>query len=349
MIIDDYMPATVLTGFVREVPYPANLRLNQYLPDRYVGDIEAAMDQVERTNRAAQFRAWDSETPISRRDQFTRSRVKLPPLGVKLPIGEYERLMLERARTGGDNRDAYIEAIYNDAEQLTREIYNRMELARGDALTDGVFRIADENGLKGLEADFGLPNTHLVAAATPWSNTGSATPLTNLGTWMELYQEDAQGELPGLALTSRKVVNNLLLSQEIRDLFYRGDAVSGGPNLLTPAQLNTVLTAYGYPPFVTYDTKLEKADGTQERVIPDDKVIFLPSDPSSLGFTAWGVTAESLELAGGQNPGLLFSELSGLVGVVLKEGDPLRVWTKVGAVGMPIITNPKRLLVADVL
>lgn len=348
MIIDDYMQPTVLTGFVREVPYPSNLQLTNYLPDRFVGDIEAAMDQVTRTNRAAQFRAWDSETPVSRRDQFTRSRVKLPPLGVKLPIGEYERLMLERARTGGDNRDAYIEAIYSDAEQLTREVYNRMELARGDALIDGKFTIVDENGLKGLEADFGLPGTHLVAPTVPWSTTASATPLTNLKTWTELYQDDANGDMPGLALTSRKVINNLLLSQEIRDLFFRGDAVSGGPNLLTPAQLNTVLTAYGYPPFVAYDTKIE-VDGTATRVIPDDRVIFLPSDPSSLGFTAWGVTAEALELAGGQNPGLLFSDLSGLVGVVLKEGDPLRVWTKVGAVGMPIITDPKRLLVADVL
>jgi len=348
MIIDEYMPPTTLTGFVREVPYPSNLQLANYLPDRFVGDIEAAMDQVTRTNRAAQFRAWDSETPVSRRDSFTRSRVKLPPLGVKLPIGEYERLMLERARTGGDNRDAYVEAIYNDAEQLTREVYNRMELARGDALIDGKFTIVDENGLKGLEADFGLPGTHLVAPIVPWSTTASATPLTTLKTWIELYQDDANGDLPGIALTSRKVINNLLMSAEIRDLFYRGDAVSGGPNLLTPAQLNTVLTAYGYPPFVAYDTKIE-VDGTATRVIPDDRVIFLPSDPSSLGFTAWGVTAEALELASGQNPGLLFSELSGLVGVVLKEGDPLRVWTKVGAVGMPIITDPKRLLVADVL
>ncbi len=349
MIIDEYMPATTLTGFVREVPYPSNLALNNYLPDRFIGDIAAAMEQVTRTNRAAQLRPWDSETPVSRRDQFPRSRVKLPPLGVKLPIGEYERLMLERIRTGGDNRNGYVQAIYNDAEQLTREVYNRMELARGDALVDGKFTILDENGLKGLEADFGLPGNHLVAAATPWSNAGSATPLTNLDAWMELYQDENNGDLPGLGLTSRKVISNLRQSAEIRALYYRGDAVSGGPDILTPAQLNTVLTAYGYPPFVTYDTKLETADGTTTRVIPEDKVIFLPADPSSLGFTAWGVTAEALELAGGQNPGLLFNELSGLVGVVLKEGDPLRVWTKVGAVGMPIITNPKRLLVADVL
>jgi hypothetical protein len=33
---------------------------------------------------------------------------------------------------------------------------------------------------------------------------------------------------------------------------------------------------------------------------------------------------------------------------VLKEGDPLRIWTKVGAVGMPMLTDPRRLVVADV-
>jgi hypothetical protein len=347
MIIDEYVQPTTLTGFVREVPYPAQLILNAYLPDKFVGDIEAAMDQLTRTNRAAKFRAWDSETPTSQRDSFQRSRVKLPPLGVKLPIGEYERLMLERVRTGGDNRDAYVEAIYNDAEQLTREVYNRMEIARGDVLVDGKFTLAGEMDLY-IEADFGLPGTHLVSAATAWSDTTNSTPLTNIKTWTDLYMDDSSGQMPGLMLTSRKVVNNLLLNQQIRNLFYRGDAVTGGPSLLTPQQLNTVLNAYGYPPIATYDTKIN-IDGTDTRVIPDDKVLFLPQDPTSLGYTAWGVTAESLELAAGQNPGLAFNELAGLVGVVLKEGDPLRVWTKVGAVGMPILTNPKMLVVADVM
>ncbi len=346
-IIDDYVQPVVLTGFVREVPVPGNLALSQFLPDRFIGDVEAAMDSLTRTNRAAKFRAWDSEVHVSKRDEFRRSKVKLPPLGSMLPIGEYERLMLERARTGGDNRDAYTEAIYNDAEQLTREVYNRMEIARGDALTDGKFTITDENGLKGLEADFGVDSSHLVTASTAWTDTANASPLGNLKTWTDLFLDET-GEMPGLALTSRRVINNLLLSQEIRDLYYRGDAVSGGPNLLTPAQLNSVLVAYGYPAFVTYDTKID-VDGTGTRVIPDDRVIFLPSDPSSLGYTAWGVTAESLELAAGQNPGMLFQELPGLVGYVLKDGNPLRVWTVVGAVGMPIITDPKRLVVADVL
>lgn len=346
MIVDDYIDPSVLTGFVREVPSPYALVLNQYLPDRNIGDVEAAIDQVTRTNRAAQFRAWDTETPISKRDSFQRSRVKLPPLGVKLPIGEHERLMLERIRTGGDNRNGYVQAIYDDAAQLTREVLNRMEVARGDVLVDGKFTLAGENGLT-IEADFGLDPSHKVTAATVWSDQADAAPLQDLKTWVDLYVDET-GEQPGVMLTSNVVINNLLLSAEIRSLFYRGQTLAGSPDLITQQQLNQVLQAYGLPPIREYNTKVEVA-GTSTRIIPQDRVIFLPSDPNSLGFTAWGVTAESLELASGQNPGLLFEELPGLVGVVLKEGDPLRVWTKVGAVGMPLITDPRRLIVADVL
>lgn len=346
MIVDDYIQPTVLTGFVRETPTPRNLILNRFLPDRNIGDIEAAIDQVTRTNRAAMFRAWDTETPIGQRDAFQRSRVKLPPLGIKRPIGEQERLMLERIRTGGDNRNGYVQAIYDDAELGAREVHNRMEIARGDVLVDGKFTLAGENGLT-LEANFGIDPTHLVTAGTVWTNTGSATPLTDLKTWVDLYLNDT-GELPGTILTSTKVVNNLLLNAEIRALFYRGQTLSGAPDLITNTQLSQVLQAYGFPDIVTYDTKID-INGVGTRVIPDDRVILLPSDPASLGFTAWGVTAEALELATGQNPGLLFEELPGLVGVVMKEGDPLRVWTKVGAVGMPIITDPRRIVVADVL
>lgn len=343
-IVDDFIEPAVLTGFVREVPSILNLVLNRYLPDRQILDIEAAIDQVTRTNRAASFRSWDTETQVSQRDSFRRDKVKLPPLGVKLPIGEHERLMLERIRTGGDNRSGYVAAIYDDAAQLKREVFNRMELARGDVLVDGKFTLAGEGGLF-LEADFGVDSSHLITVSTVWSNHASATPLQDLKAMSDLFVDET-GEKPGRILTSNTVINNLIMAQEIRELL---TTPYGTPNLVTAAQLSQILQAYGLPPIEpSYDTKVE-VDGVATRVIAEDKVIMMPEDPSSLGYTAWGITAESLELAAGENPSLEFSELPGLVGVVLKEGDPLRVWTKVGAVGMPLITDPRRLVVADVL
>lgn len=342
MIVDDFIEPAALTGFVREVPMPAALTLNRFLPDRNIGDIEAALDSVTRTNRSAKFRAYDAETPIGRRDQFESKRVKLPPLGQKLPIGEYERLTLERIRTGGDNRAGIINAIYDDAENNTRAVLNRMELARGDVLADGKFTLTGENGLT-IEADFGLDGSHVVSAGTTWDDA-AASPLSDLRAWVSTYVADT-GERPGYMLVSDAVMSALLLSQEIREL---AASIAGVPSLMTDQQLTQVMSAFRLPQLVPYDTLLD-VDGVSTRVIAQERIILLPADPASLGFTAWGITAEALELAAGQNPSLEFNQLPGLTGVVLKEGDPLRIWTKVGAVGMPVITDPRRLMVADVL
>lgn len=344
-IIDDYVDPIFLTGFVREVPTPSVLALSQFLPDRMIGNVEAAIDQVTKTNRAAMFRSWDTETPIGQRDSFSRSKIKLPPIGEKLPVAEEETLMLERVRTGGDNRNGYVEAIYNDASILVNNVRRRMELARGDALVDGKFTLA-ENGLF-LEADFGVPAGHKVTAGILWSDHADATPLLDIKGWIDTYV-DANGERPGRILTSNTIVNNLLLSAEIRDLFTLNGGLNGNPNLVTDEQLNRVMQAHKIPPIFEYNTKVN-VGGSNVRVIPDDRFIMLPANASDLGYTAWGISAEALVLAGVDNPRLAFSDLPGIIGVVMKDGDPVQTWTKVTAVGMPLITDPNRLFVADVL
>lgn len=342
MIIHDLVTPDVLTGFVREVPAPANWILNRFLPDRTIGDIEAVIDQVTKTNRAAKFRSFDAETPIGARDAFTRKRVTLPPLGQKTVIGEHDRLQLERIRTGGNDPQGLVEAIYDDAEVNTRAVLARMELARGDVLVDGKFTLAGENGLT-VEADYGVPGTHIVAPGTLWSVTATATVLSDLVSWSNTYTDDV-GEPPGALVTSRQVVSYMLQNAEIRAIV---GSLAGTPNIVTRTQLNTALEAHGLPPVVEYDARID-VDGVTTRPVAADRVLMLPADPSSLGYTAWGITAEALDLAGSDNPSLEFEQLPGLVGVVMKDGDPVRTWTKVTGVGMPVIVDPYRLLVADV-
>lgn len=341
-ILYDLVDPAALTAFVRRVPLPANMVLNQYLPDREIADIEATIDKVTQTNRAAKFRAYDAETPIGQRDTIERNRVLLPPLGQKTVVGEYERLQLERLRTGGTSTDALVNAVYDDAEVNTRAVRNRMELARGDVLADGKFTLAGENGLT-LEADWGLPAGNIVAPGTPWSTVATATPLADIRSWVETYTL-LNGEPPGYAITSTAVLSNLLRNAEITAL---AASLVGAPSIVTPAQLQQVFTAYGLPEIRAYDTRIN-VDGTSERVIAEDRFIMVPSDPSTLGYTAWGITAEALELAGSANPTLSFQNAPGLVGVVMRDGDPVRTWTKVGAVGMPVLVDPNRLMVADV-
>lgn len=341
-ILYDLVDPASLTAFTREVPQPGNQILNRFLPDREIADIEATIETLTQNNRAAKFRTYDAETPIGQRDELARSRVLLPPIGQKTVIGEYERLMLERIRSGGSSTDAMVNAIYNDAAVNTRAVRVRMELARGDVLTDGKFSLTGENGLT-LETDWGVPADNFVDSAVSWEDTENATILADLRSWVQQYVA-VNGERPATFLTSEQVLSWMLLSAEMREL---AGSILGVPSIVSETQLQAVLTAHRMPTVVTYDSRFD-VDGTSTRPIPDNLGVMLPADPSSLGYTAWGITAEALELAGGSNPSLEFSNAPGLVGVVLKDGDPVRTWTKVTGVGMPVLTDPRRLMVADV-
>lgn len=342
--IIDLVPPPALTAYVREVPSPTAWILNRFLPDVLVPDIEAGIDRTIKRNRAAAFRTYDAESPIGARSPFERSRVTLPPISEKIPLGEHERLQLERIRSGGSGNTAQlVDQVYDDGANLAGSIQARMELARGDVLTDGKFTLANENGLT-LEADFGLPAEHLVAPSVLWSDRENATPVSDMAVWTDQYEE-ATGERPGYVVMSRTAKAHLMASVEARSL-----AGLTGPGMVATLdnnQLGSILAARDLPEIVVYSAQID-VNGTATRPIAADRVVMLPTNARDLGYTAWGITAESLEFAASNSGVLGFEQLPGLFASVLKEFDPVRTWTKVSGVGMPLIEQPHRLLVADV-
>ncbi|HRE02428.1 MAG TPA: major capsid protein, partial [Ilumatobacteraceae bacterium] len=134
-----------LTAFVRQVPNTASNALTALFPTRTYDDNEVEWAEITHTNRTARYRSWDGRIHVSERDTGSTAKVKLPPLSSSLNRGEYERLQIEFARTQGTFTEALERAIYNDAANLTGEIYNRMEEGWGDVLTDGKLSI-DEDG-----------------------------------------------------------------------------------------------------------------------------------------------------------------------------------------------------------
>jgi hypothetical protein len=342
--IDDYITPAELTWYAREVPSPLNLILEQFLPNVPINHIEAEIGEVITTNRAARFRSWDTPVTIGRRDYAESRRVKIPPLGQKLPVGEYEQLQLALARTGGNDRAAMIEEIYKDTDNNVRSIYNRVELSRGDVLMDGKFTLVNEDGLT-LEADFGLDVDNNVAPSTLWSVSADASPLQDLRSWMLAYAQ-LNGTRPGYMICGEAVLSALETADEVKQ------AASYGGNILKPfvtdAELAGIFSTNRFPTIIPYDTVIDW-DGANKRVIDENKVIFLPPNPGDLGFTAWGITAEALALVGSNNPQLTFQQAPGIVAVTTREGDPPRVWSKAGATVMPLIKDIRKLMVATVL
>lgn len=330
-----------LTTFIREVPIPSGNQLLEAFPRRDLDTNTVDFAEIVRTNRTAKYRSWDGRLHVSERDTGSEKRVKLLPLSTSLSMGEYERLQLEFARTGGTNQQALANSIYNDSTNLTREVQNRLELAWGDVLTDGKLTI-NEGGYVG-EADFGVPANQLVTAGTVWSNI-AANILTDLITWADVYVAN-NGVMPAAMRTSLRVQRYMQTNTQLINAAV-GSAV--GRSRINLDELNDVLSSEGLPTLGTpYDTVLD-VDGTTTRVIADDRVVFTPANLADLGYTAWGVSATALELVNSGESDLSFEEAPGIVGVVEKVGPPYRQYTFVDAVAMPILADARKLMVADV-
>jgi hypothetical protein len=315
--------------------------LSTLFPRRDLDTNTVDFAEIVRTNRTARYRSWDGRIHVSERDTGSEKRVALLPLSSSLSMGEYERLQLEFARNAGTNQQALANSIYNDATNLTREVQNRIELAWGDVLTDGVLTI-NENGFMG-SADFGVPSTHIVSAGTAWTNV-AAPALDNLIAWVDVYVA-TNGAPPGQIQTSQRV---LRLMQTNTQLINAAVGAAVTRTRINREELNDVLASEGLPTLsAPYDAVLD-VDGTTTRVIADDRLLFLPTNMSDLGYTAWGVTATALELVNSNEADLSFEEAPGIVGVVEKTGPPYRQFTYVDAVAMPILADARKLFVADV-
>lgn len=340
ILFDGPVSPDSLTTFVREVPSPADQVLNGILPDRVLNRNTVDLSELTRTNRTARFRAFDARLHVSERDVNLTKQVKLPPLSSSVSVGEFERLQLEFARLGGTNTSAIVDAVYNDATNLTREIRARMEQARGDVLTDGKFTLAGEGGLS-MEADFGVPGNHIVTAGTLWSTVATATVIADITAWVNVYIA-TNGSRPQGMIVSTRVMNYMLQNAEIRTL---SSSLSGAPGLVTRPAADAALAAFGLPPVtLVYDSVVD-VDTVTTKVIPDNRVILYGDN---VGYTAWGITATALELVGSAEADMSFADAPGIVGVVIKDGPPFRSWTFVDAVGMPVLENPRRLLIATV-
>jgi hypothetical protein len=337
---DSYVEPDDLTEFAREIPPNEELQFLNEFPRFDSDDNTIDFGAIIKTNRTARFRSFDGRVHVSERDSSQSSRVNLAPLSTSLSTGELERLQLEFARNGGTNYSRLATAAYNDAQQLTREVQNRLEQAWGDTLADGKLTIAETK----MEADYGVPAPHLVSAATAWTNNASATILTNIQTWNDVYRA-TNGFSAGRLKMSQSSIRNVLRNAEVIS------AIHGSAAGRTRARLedvNELLADEGLPIIEkAYDTSVD-IDGTDTRVLAETKVLMLPRDLSKLGYTAYGVTATALELMDSNFSDMAFEEAAGIVGVIVKEGVPFRQFVYVDCVGMPVLTNARRLLVATV-
>ncbi|MCV7354490.1 major capsid protein [Mycolicibacterium fluoranthenivorans] len=349
LFLDGPLPLEDTIVFTQNVPLPSNNRFTAEFPTRNYDTDEIDFATITQTNRAAKFRNWDGSFWVAPRDTGKEGRVRMLPLGGQLSVGEYERRQKEMARYGGTIQNILVDAIYDDLTNLTRYAQNRVELAWGDVLTDGVLTI-NENGVQ-QQVDYGIPGGQLVTAATLWSNHAASTPLTDLIAWTGVYS-GLNGAPHGQFRTSLAVVQHLMQNTQLINAI---KGANTGVTWVSIAEINAFLAGFGIPPFVVptdgqpggsiYGSSFD-VDGSTTLAYPANKVAFLPSDLGTLGFTAWGVPTTSMELNANN---VQVQSATGIIGILVREEQPpFRKTTFVDGVVLPVLADTRKILVATV-
>ena len=347
LFFDGPVSNEALTAYVRDIPFDSNLGLTNLFGRRDVETNSVDFSEIIRTNRMARYRSFDGRVHVSARDTGGEGKVPLLPLSTSLNMGEYERLQLQFAALGGSNTERLARAVYNDADQLTREIQNRVEMAWGDLLSDGIITIS-EGGLTGSAgvADFGVPANQKSTVGTSWATLATAPALSDIEAMNAIRVANGNGKA-GYMLTSDKGIRDLRRNKQVID------AVYGSTSGRTQVSLNELrgLLADEYNGLTllnSYDSSFD-VDGTSTRTLPEDKVAFLPPDLENFAYTAWGVSATALELVGSAKVDFSFEQAPGIVGILNKGPDvPFRQNVVTDAVALPILANARGLSVLDI-
>lgn len=339
-IVWDLVDPAELMEYVRaydnEVLYNT-FTLQEFLPNTPMMELEYRIRSgTWKDVDVAQFRAWDTPAPMTGRQGFSRISGELAPISRQIPLSEEEFLRLREIQ--GGSTEAMVNAIFDDAQRMIRAVQARIELARGEILTTGKITL-NENGLN-LVADFSMPGSHKPTAGTVWSNA-AAPMLTDLLTWMELYVDDA-GTEPAVILMPRQVLGYAYLNTEMR----QAAAASGTtPTRLNNETVDAIFAANGLPPVRLYDTKV-RVNGASTRVLPANKILFLPGPGEPLGATFYGVTAEALKMAG--KGYIKAQDMPGVVAVVTETESPIQTYTLGTCIAMPVLPNPELVICAQV-
>ncbi|WP_108665154.1 major capsid protein [Euzebya rosea] len=339
-LVTNLVPLDVLTATIRELEFGEN-ELQAYLPNVMVEDVDYRFAEVSRSNRAARIRAYDAPPEVGKRPGVTERRGGLPPISEIYPLTESERVRLRRMRGGA--LDVIRRSVYTDSALGTSAIANRVEMLRGEALSTGEV-VIDEGGVT-VTIDFGVPSGSKKTAATAWTTVTGNDILTEELGWLAAYRL-AAGGAPGEAVTSFQALSLMLRNAAVREQLSVGGTV---PSIVTPSQLNDFRRSHGLPPIRVYDRQVEDADGNLQRVIAENKLVYLPgsgeTDPSRrVGETQWGVTEESAELAERQI--IDADDAPGVVAVTLKDDLTSTTYTKVSGIALPVIKQPRKILTA---
>ncbi|MEU5322999.1 major capsid protein [Streptomyces sp. NPDC021056] len=335
--------AADLTVFARQMDTPANYRLTrEVLPETQIQGVKFRTTSAKRRVNAAKFRAYDAPTAMAKRQaERVVNEGMLPALGQTLAVSEMDQILLDVGH--GSDTERYIELLYSDVERHVESIQTAQEIAVGQLLATGS---VDLPGI-GLDVNWNVPAANMPTAAVLWDQP-TATPLSDERAWID-YLIDSGAPAPKYVLTSRRARSMLASNAEYQMAYYGQNASNNPGTTLSPMEVDAVRARFSLPPIVIYDVQVWN-DDVYQRVIPDNKWIMVPDVPASeWAQTQYGVTREAAQFTSGTNPALTRQEAPGIVVVTHVDDNPVQIYTRGAAIGMPVLYVPDIHISATVL
>lgn len=232
--------------------------------------------------------------------------------------------------------------------KVNRALIEKTEVQRFQALVDAQVVRTGQNGYAET-IDYTNPASHRVSAGGSWASD-AYDPMDDIIAQHELLA--SKGYQTSKILTSTKVVSTLAKNAKVSartgTLQVVGGSLVAAGGFATMNSINQMLQSNGLPVIETYDATYRTEDGTMNRFLDDDVMLFVAQggqDPvaftfenetrvvsNPLGYTAIGRPA-------GQ------SEAGRVINVEQFKNKPPRVVAEGSQESLPVITEPEAIAV----
>ena len=326
---------------VRRMPEPANEIFGDEKTENLTASYQTIASQYQ-IPQMAYFHAFDTETKVSSRIPIDTHSIEKGY--IKAKINQSERL-LELTRTGVRD-DELFRYTFDDGMRLAEQVIVRANMLKNEVIATGIATIKENN--LNLTINYGVPENQ-----TDYEldfSKGADVPAQ-----IQAIIDDATDKgvtINGL-YTSRKNLTKIRSHESVQKAI---NGVKSVGALVTNTQLNAYLNdEFNIIQVITNDNVYNAGnkigtDGrpivTTKRYYPADKMTFLSIPANSrIGTGLWGTPPEAL------NPLMSASTTSVSPYIYITqwtENDPAVLWTRAGALFIPVLYNPSSLFIATV-
>lgn len=285
--------------------------------------------------------AFDARAIKKNRIGFQEVKTSMPFFKNSMSIDEDLRQKLLIAIQAGNQQyiQTILSRIFQDTVTLIEDAAVTREKMRMQLLSTGTITMAN-NGQE-YSYDYGIASTHKPTPTTTWDKA-DADPIGDITAWQDVIENEGYGR-PSRAITSRKVLRNLMKNTNIKNAVY---VFSQGKVALNETALRNYILDQTGVTIEVYEKKYKSLDGAVTRFIPEDLFILIPE--GDLGNTYFGTTPEEADLMASQNAKVAIVD-TGVAVTTSEQVDPVEVTTKVSQVTMPSFEAADQIIIADVI